>query len=224
MIPFIQTTLDGLMVGCSYGLLALGFALIFGVMRRLNLSYGPSIMIGAYLGTLLYIQVRRAGISRGDRRGRRLGDGRDLCRAALLCSARRRRGRCLDGFELRHLDAARTGEPADAAASQLSVPVADRRRTLVAGTVCGASRLPHHAGRDAGDHRLLSICCSIAPGSASGCARSSRTASLRVFPGSTSSARCSRPLRWRRRSAASPAFSCCRPISRSRRCSGCGRR
>ena len=50
MIPFIQTTLDGLMVGSSYGLLALGFALIFGVMRRLNLSYGPSIMIGAYLG------------------------------------------------------------------------------------------------------------------------------------------------------------------------------
>ena len=56
MIPFIQITLDGLMVGSSYGLLALGFALIFGVMRRLNLSYGPSIMIGAYLGTLLYVQ------------------------------------------------------------------------------------------------------------------------------------------------------------------------
>ena len=56
MIPFIQTTLDGLMVGSSYGLLALGFALIFGVMRRLNLTYGPSIMVGAYLGTLLYIQ------------------------------------------------------------------------------------------------------------------------------------------------------------------------
>lgn len=56
MIPFIQTTLDGLMVGSSYGLLALGFSLIFGVMRRLNLSYGPSIMVGAYLGTLLYTQ------------------------------------------------------------------------------------------------------------------------------------------------------------------------
>lgn len=56
MIGFMQTTLDGLMVGSSYGLLGLGFALIFGVMRRLNLSYGPSIMIGAYLGTFLYVQ------------------------------------------------------------------------------------------------------------------------------------------------------------------------
>lgn len=55
MIDVIQNTLDGVMIGSSYGLLALGFTLIFGVMRRLNLSYGPSIMIGAYLGTLLYV-------------------------------------------------------------------------------------------------------------------------------------------------------------------------
>src|SRR5215210_5357317 len=45
------------MIGSSYALLALGFTLIFGVMRRLNLSYGPSIMIGAYLGTLAYVQL-----------------------------------------------------------------------------------------------------------------------------------------------------------------------
>src|SRR5215207_666013 len=56
MIDLIQNTIDGVMIGSSYALLALGFALIFGVMRRLNLSYGPSIMVGAYLGTLLYIQ------------------------------------------------------------------------------------------------------------------------------------------------------------------------
>jgi branched-chain amino acid transport system permease protein len=56
MVDLIQSTLDGVMIGSSYGLLALGFTLIFGVMRRLNLSYGPSIMVGAYLGTLLYVQ------------------------------------------------------------------------------------------------------------------------------------------------------------------------
>jgi branched-chain amino acid transport system permease protein len=56
MLDLVQNTVDGLMIGSSYALLALGFTLIFGVMRRLNLSYGPSIMIGAYLGTLLYVQ------------------------------------------------------------------------------------------------------------------------------------------------------------------------
>ncbi len=57
MIDLLQNTADGLMIGSSYGLLALGFTLIFGVLRRLNLSYGPSIMIGAYLGTVLHIQL-----------------------------------------------------------------------------------------------------------------------------------------------------------------------
>ena len=57
MVDLIQNTIDGVMVGSSYGLLAIGFTMIFGVMRRLNLSYGPSIMVGAYLGTFLYVQL-----------------------------------------------------------------------------------------------------------------------------------------------------------------------
>jgi branched-subunit amino acid ABC-type transport system permease component len=63
MIDFLQNTIDGMMIGSSYGLLALGFTLIFGVMRRLNLSYGPSIMVGAYLGTLLYVQHGAAPVA-----------------------------------------------------------------------------------------------------------------------------------------------------------------
>jgi branched-chain amino acid transport system permease protein len=55
MIDLVQNTIDGVMIGSSYGLLAIGFTLIFGVMRRLNLSYGPTIMIGAYFGTVLYL-------------------------------------------------------------------------------------------------------------------------------------------------------------------------
>ena len=196
MIPFIQTTLDGLMVGSSYGLLALGFALIFGVMRRLNLSYGPSIMIGAYLGTLLYIKFGAPTYGRGDRRGRRLGDGRNLCRAALFRAARCRRGRRLDGFELRYLDAARAGEPADAAASQLSVPVADRRRD--------SGRWVHSLVRP--DY-LIMLAAMLAMSAAltlllyrtpirPGLARDRREQPrCKVFPGSTSSAPCSRLLR-----------------------------
>lgn len=60
MLDFAQNTLDGIMIGSSYGLLAIGFTLIFGVMRRLNLSYGPSIMLGAYGGTLLYLDFAAA--------------------------------------------------------------------------------------------------------------------------------------------------------------------
>jgi len=48
LADLIQNTLDGLGIGAAYALLALGFTLIFGVLRRANLSYGPAIMIGCY--------------------------------------------------------------------------------------------------------------------------------------------------------------------------------
>jgi len=46
-----QNTLDGLGAGASYAVLALGFTLVFGVLRLANLAYGPAIMLGAYAAT-----------------------------------------------------------------------------------------------------------------------------------------------------------------------------
>ena len=46
-----QNTLDGLTAGAAYALLAVGFTLIFGVLRRVNLSYGAAIMFGVYFAT-----------------------------------------------------------------------------------------------------------------------------------------------------------------------------
>ena len=51
MTDLAQNTLDGLFLGSSYALLALGFTLIFGVLRRVNLSFGPAIMFGCYAAT-----------------------------------------------------------------------------------------------------------------------------------------------------------------------------
>ncbi len=52
-IDIAQNFLDGVMVGSSYALLGLGFALIFGVMRRVNLAYGSTILIGVFAGSTL---------------------------------------------------------------------------------------------------------------------------------------------------------------------------
>ncbi len=51
LIDLAQNTLDGLDAGASYALLALGFTLVFGVLRLANLSYGPAIMLGTYAAT-----------------------------------------------------------------------------------------------------------------------------------------------------------------------------
>lgn len=51
----VQNTLDGLSIGAAYALLALGFTLIFGVLRRANLSYGAAIMFGCYCATWTHL-------------------------------------------------------------------------------------------------------------------------------------------------------------------------
>jgi branched-chain amino acid transport system permease protein len=56
MPDLIQNTLDGVAAGASYALLAIGFTLIFGVMRRLNIAFGASIMVGIFLGAWVHAQ------------------------------------------------------------------------------------------------------------------------------------------------------------------------
>ncbi|MDX1374118.1 MAG: branched-chain amino acid ABC transporter permease [Burkholderiales bacterium] len=53
LLDLAQNTLDGLTSGAAYALLAVGFTLIFGVLRRANLAYGACILFGVYLATWL---------------------------------------------------------------------------------------------------------------------------------------------------------------------------
>lgn len=61
MIAFLQTLIDGASIGSAYALLAIGFTLIFGVMRRLNLAYGASILFGAFVGAAAFAQWKWGG-------------------------------------------------------------------------------------------------------------------------------------------------------------------
>jgi branched-subunit amino acid ABC-type transport system permease component len=60
VVEVLQTLIDGLSAGAAYALLGVGFTLMFGVMRRLNLSYGASLMVGGYLGALLAARLGSA--------------------------------------------------------------------------------------------------------------------------------------------------------------------
>jgi branched-chain amino acid transport system permease protein len=46
----LQQTLNGLITGSTYALFALGFTLVFGVLRILNLAHGAVFMAGAFVG------------------------------------------------------------------------------------------------------------------------------------------------------------------------------
>jgi branched-chain amino acid transport system permease protein len=62
LVDFVQNTIEGVLLGSSYALLALGFTLIFGILRRLNLSYGAAIMFGAYCATWASLRLGAGGI------------------------------------------------------------------------------------------------------------------------------------------------------------------
>ena len=49
MIGWIDTLLQGVLLGGLYSLFATGLSLIFGIMRLVNLAHGDLIVLGAFL-------------------------------------------------------------------------------------------------------------------------------------------------------------------------------
>ena len=50
MTVFLQQVVNGLIIGSSYALVAVGFTLIFGVLRIVYLAHGAVLVAGAYIG------------------------------------------------------------------------------------------------------------------------------------------------------------------------------
>src|SRR5262245_33393513 len=50
---WVETIINGILVGGLYGLLGVGLALIVGVMRVVNISHGEFIVLSAFLGVTL---------------------------------------------------------------------------------------------------------------------------------------------------------------------------
>jgi branched-chain amino acid transport system permease protein len=52
-----QVFVSGILAGALYAMVALGLALIFGVMRVINIAHGPLLMLGAYVTYFLYSEL-----------------------------------------------------------------------------------------------------------------------------------------------------------------------
>jgi len=51
----LEDLINGLLFGATYSLVAIGFTLIFGVIHRLNIAHGATIMVSAYAGAAVSI-------------------------------------------------------------------------------------------------------------------------------------------------------------------------
>src|SRR5439155_4111058 len=51
---FFQQLINGLSLGAIYALIALGYTMVFGVLRFINFAHGDVFMIGGYAGWLFF--------------------------------------------------------------------------------------------------------------------------------------------------------------------------
>ncbi len=50
---FLQQLVNGLSLGSMYALIAVGYTMVYGVLRLINFAHGDIMMVGAYIALLL---------------------------------------------------------------------------------------------------------------------------------------------------------------------------
>ena len=48
-MEFIETLLNGLSIGSTYAVIALGYTMVYGIAKMLNFAHGDVIMVGGYM-------------------------------------------------------------------------------------------------------------------------------------------------------------------------------
>lgn len=54
---FLQQLVNGITIGSTYALVAIGYSLVFGVLRLINFSNGSVYMLGGYISLMLYLAM-----------------------------------------------------------------------------------------------------------------------------------------------------------------------
>src|SRR2546427_8279501 len=57
MDTFVQQIINGLTVGAIYALIALGYTMVYGILRLINFAHGDVYMVGAFVGYFLAFQL-----------------------------------------------------------------------------------------------------------------------------------------------------------------------
>ena len=63
MDTFVQQLINGLNVGAIYALIALGYTMVYGILRLINFAHGDIYMVGAFTGFFIAVYFALAGPS-----------------------------------------------------------------------------------------------------------------------------------------------------------------
>ena len=57
MDTFLQQLANGLTIGSMFALVALGYTMVYGVMRLINFAHGDMVAASAFVGLTIYTEV-----------------------------------------------------------------------------------------------------------------------------------------------------------------------
>ena len=60
---FLQQLINGLTLGAIYGLIAIGYTMVYGIIGMINFAHGDIYMIGAFIAVIGFIVLGAAGIT-----------------------------------------------------------------------------------------------------------------------------------------------------------------
>ena len=63
MAYFLQQLINGLTLGSIYGLIAIGYTMVYGIIGMINFAHGEIYMIGAFISIVAFLVLGLAGVS-----------------------------------------------------------------------------------------------------------------------------------------------------------------
>ncbi|MBN2753005.1 MAG: branched-chain amino acid ABC transporter permease LivH [Rhodospirillaceae bacterium] len=63
MAYFLQQLINGLTLGAIYGLIAIGYTMVYGIIGMINFAHGEIYMLGAFVSVVTYLVLASLGLS-----------------------------------------------------------------------------------------------------------------------------------------------------------------
>jgi branched-chain amino acid transport system permease protein len=63
MAYFLQQLINGVTLGAVYGLIAIGYTMVYGIIGMINFAHGEIYMIGAFVSLITFLVLGAAGVS-----------------------------------------------------------------------------------------------------------------------------------------------------------------
>jgi branched-chain amino acid transport system permease protein len=63
MAYFLQQLINGVTLGAIYGLIAIGYTMVYGIIGMINFAHGEIFMIGAFLGLIAFLLLGLVGLT-----------------------------------------------------------------------------------------------------------------------------------------------------------------